>query len=185
MSPAVTPGAIDANAPVLPARYCEARWYAAYTSANHEKRVSEQLGVREVEHFLPLYACLRRWKDRRVKLELPLFPGYVFVRTALRNRLQVLQVPGVVRLVGFDGAPTELPGDEIETLRTGLRDGLQAQPHSYLTVGRRVRVQRGPLMGLTGILLRRKSGARFVVSVDLIQRSVAVELSEADLMCVR
>src|SRR5690349_24405845 len=89
----------------LSEEHCEARWYAAYTSANHEKRVSEQLGVREVEHFLPLYASLRTWKDRRVKLELPLFPGYVFVRTALRNRLQVLQVPGVVRLVGFDGVP--------------------------------------------------------------------------------
>jgi len=185
MSTAVTPVAIDANTPILPTRYCEARWYAAYTSANHEKRVSEQLGVREVEHFLPLYASLRRWKDRRVKLELPLFPGYVFVRTALRNRLQVLQVPGVVRLVGFDGAPTALPEDEIETLRTSLRDGLRAKPHPYLTVGRRVRVQAGPLAGLTGILLRRKSGARFVVSVDLIQRSVAVELSEAALMGVQ
>jgi transcription antitermination factor NusG len=185
MNTAVTQVAIDANTPILPARYCEARWYAAYTSANHEKRVSEQLGVREVEHFLPLYASLRRWKDRRVKLALPLFPGYVFVRTALLSRLQVLQVSGVVRLVGFDGSPAALPEDEIEALRTSLRDGLRAEPHPYLTKGRRVRVLAGPLAGLTGILLRRKSGARFVVSVDLIQRSVAVELSEADLIGVR
>jgi transcription antitermination factor NusG len=184
MNTAATHVAIDANTPILPATYYEARWYAAYTSANHEKRVSEQLGVREVEHFLPLYASLRRWKDRRVKLELPLFPGYVFVRTALRSRLQVLQVPGVVRLVGFDGSPAALPEDEIEALRSSLR-GLRAEPHPYLREGRRVRVQAGPLAGLTGILLRRKSGARFVVSVDLIQRSVAVELSEADLMGVR
>jgi transcription antitermination factor NusG len=184
MSAAVTPVAIGAHTPILPARYCELRWYAAYTSANHEKRVSEQLGVREVEHFLPLYTSSRRWRDRRVKLELPLFPGYVFVRTALRNRLQVLQVPGVVRLVGFEGAPTALPEDEIEALRTSLTDGLRAEPHPYLTVGRRVRVQAGPLAGLTGILLRRKAGARFVVSVDVIRRSVVVELFEADLMSV-
>jgi transcription antitermination factor NusG len=185
MSAAATPVAIDANNPILPATYCETRWYAAYTSANRERRVSEQLGARKVEHFLPLYASPRRWKDRRVKLELPLFPGYVFVRTALQNRLQVLQVPGVVRLVGFDGAPTALPEDEIETLRTSLRNGLRVEPHPYLTVGRRVRVQGGALAGLTGILLRRKSGARFVVSVDLIQRSVAVEVDEVDLIAVR
>jgi transcription antitermination factor NusG len=182
MSTAVTPGAIDSNNPVLPARYCEVRWYAAYTSANHEKRVSEQLGVREVEHFLPLYASLRRWKDRRVKLELPLFPGYVFVRTALRNRLQVLQVPGVVRLVGFAGTAAAVPAEEIETLRTSLRDGVRAEPHPYLTAGQRVQARSGPLVGLTGILVRRKSRTRVVVSVNLIQRSVAVEVDEADLV---
>jgi len=80
--------------PPLPAGYIEPRWYAAYTSANHEKRVAEQLKLRSVEHFLPLYDSVRRWKDRRMKLQLPLFPGYVFVRLALRDRLQVLQVPG-------------------------------------------------------------------------------------------
>jgi len=89
-----------------------------------------------------------------------------------------------VRLVGFEGAPTALPEDEIEALRTSLTDGLRAEPHPYLTVGRRVRVQAGPLAGLTGILLRRKAGARFVVSVDVIRRSVVVELFEADLMSV-
>ena len=98
----------------------EARWYAAYTCANHEKRVSEQLGVREVEHFLPLYSSVRRWKDRRVMLDLPLFPGYVFVRMAMRNRLQVQTVPGVARLVGFDGTPAALPDEEIDALRTSL-----------------------------------------------------------------
>src|SRR6267378_2705469 len=76
------------------------RWYAAYTSANHEKRVAEQLDVRSVEHFVPLYESVRRWKDRKVRLQLPLFPGYVFVRLVQRERLRVLQVPGVARLVG-------------------------------------------------------------------------------------
>src|SRR6266852_6040144 len=93
-------------------------WYAAYTVANHEKRVAEQLGLRSVEHFVPLYESVRRWKDRKVRLQLPLFPGYVFVRLALRDRLRVLQVPGVARLVGFNGQPAVLPDKEIEALQT-------------------------------------------------------------------
>jgi transcription antitermination factor NusG len=166
---------------VLPVEYLEQRWYAAYTSANHEKRVAEQLVQRSVEHFLPLYASVRRWRDRKVKLDLPLFPGYVFVRLALRDRLQVLQVPGVASLVGFGGTLTALPEGEIERLRTSLGSGLRAEPHSFLTAGRRVRVMAGPLAGLRGILVRKKSKSRFVLTVDLIMRSIAVEIDETDL----
>src|SRR6266576_1890130 len=108
----------DSDPMKLPEEFCESRWYAAYTRANHEKRVSEQLGMSRVEHFLPLYTSMRRWKDRRIRLDMPLFPGYVFVRMALRDRLRVLQVPGVARLVGFNGTPAALPADEIETLRS-------------------------------------------------------------------
>ena len=158
-----------------------ARWYVAYTSANHEKRVAEQLGIREVEYFLPLYASVRQWKDRRVELELPLFPGYVFVRIALLESLRVLQVPGVARLVGFGGMPTALPEEEMAALRTGLAGGVRAQPHPLLRRGRRARVKVGPLAGLQGILVRRKNRARFVLSVELIQRSVVVEVDEAHL----
>lgn len=164
----------------MPVAYCEARWYAAYTSANHEKRVAERLGAREVDHFLPTYSSVRRWKDRWVTLQLPLFPGYVFVRMALRNQLRVVQVPGVVRLVGFDGAPAALPDEEIEALRTGLASGVLASPHPFLTVGRRVRMKTGPLAGLQGILLRRKGKFRMVISIELIQRSVAVDAESAD-----
>jgi len=159
----------------------EPRWYAAYTCANHEKHVAAELGAREVEHFLPLYSSVRRWKDRRVNLDLPLFPGYVFVRLAFRDRLRVVQIPSVVRLVGFGGLPTALPDTEMEVLRSGLSDGLRAQPHPFLTEGRRVRVRSGPLAGMRGILLRRRGKARFVVSVELIMRSMAVEMDEADL----
>ena len=102
----------------LPAHWDEQHWYAAYTCAQHEKRVAAELGMREVEHFLPLYSSVRRWKDRRVTLDLPLFPGYVFVRLALRDRLRVVQIPSVVRLVGFSGLPTALPDEEMEILRT-------------------------------------------------------------------
>lgn len=156
-------------------------WYAAYTSANHEKQVAQQLGTREVECFLPLYASNRQWKDRRVELELPLFPGYVFVRIFLRERLRVLQVPGVAQLVGFGGLPAALPAEEIEALRASLAHGMRAEPHPFLVTGRRVRVKAGPLTGLEGILTRRKNRARFVLSVEPIQQSVAVVVHVADL----
>jgi len=125
---------------------------------------------------VPLYESVRRWKDRKVRLQLPLFPGYVFVWLALRDRLQVLQVPGVAKLVGFNGTPAALPQGEIEALRASLADGVHAEPHPYLTIGRRVRVKAGSLAGLEGILVRRKNRARFVISLDLIQKSVAVEV---------
>jgi transcription antitermination factor NusG len=163
-----------------PTAYLEQRWYAAYTSANHEKRVVLQLMQRSVEHFLPLYDSVRRWKDRKVHLQMPLFPGYVFVRVALRDRLQVLQVAGVAKLVGFNGMPAALPESEMEALRTGLAGGVRAEPHPYLTVGRRVRVRTGSLAGLEGMLVRRKNSTRFVISLDLIMRSVAVEVDAAD-----
>jgi len=171
----------DPLRPAAPIWSCEARWYAAYTSANHEKRVAEQLVVRSVEHFLPVYESVRRWKDRRVKLAMPLFPGYVFVRITLRDRLRVQQVPGVARLVGFGGMPVALPEEEMQALRASIARGLRAVPHPFLTAGRRVRVKNGPMVGLQGILKRRKSQSRLVVSLELIQRSMAVEVDEADL----
>jgi transcription antitermination factor NusG len=160
---------------------CEPRWYAAYTCAQHEKRVAEQFTQRALENFLPQYGSVRRWKDRRVKLELPLFPGYVFVRLALRERLRVLETPSVVRLVGFNGRPAALPDKEIEALRACVAAQLHAEPHSYLTVGRRVRIKSGPLAELEGVLVRRKNGLRVVVSLDLIARSAAVEVDAEDI----
>jgi transcription antitermination factor NusG len=164
----------------LPAKYCVPRWYAVYTSANHEKRVAEQLSVRNGEYFLPLYESVRRWKDRRVTLQMPLFPGYVFVRMSLLDRLWVQQIPGVARLVGFDGTPAALPEEEIEALRTSLASGVRTQPHPFLNVGRRVRVKNGPMAGFQGILLQRRGRFRVVISIELIQRAMAVEIDEAD-----
>jgi len=164
----------------LPASSLEPRWYAAYTCANHEKRVAAELHARTVEHFLPVYSSIRRWRDRRVILDLPLFPGYVFVRLALCNRLRVLQIPSVVQLVGFNGKSAALPDEEMEILRSGLSQGLSARPHPFLTIGRRVRITGGPFAGLEGILKRRKNNLRVVVSLALIQRSVAVDVDTAD-----
>jgi transcription antitermination factor NusG len=169
----------------LPTEYCEPQWYAAYTSANHEKRVALQVRQRAVEHYLPVYESVRQWKDRRMKLDLPLFPGYVFVRLALRDRLHVLQVPGVVRLVGFNGTPTPIPDQEIESLRLALAEGLRAEPHPYLKVGRRVLITRGPLAGREGVLKRWKHDLRVVLSTELIQRSISVEVDASAVMPVR
>lgn len=152
------------------------RWYAAYTCAQHEKRVAAELRARGVEYFLPIYSSVRRWKDRRVTLDMPLFPGYVFVRLALRDRLRVAQIPSVVRLVGFGGSPTALPDEEIEILRGGLCQRLHVEPHPFLTVGRRVRITGGPFAGLEGVLKRKKNSLRVVVSLELIQRSVVVDV---------
>jgi transcription antitermination factor NusG len=151
-------------------------WYAACTRANHEKRVADQLSARGVEHFLPLYASVRRWKDRRKELRLALFPGYVFVRIALRDRLRVLEIPSVAKLVSFNGTAIPLPEAEIQALKACLEGGLRAEPHPYLTVGSRVRVTSGPLEGLEGILVRRKHEMRFVISIDLIQRSIHLDI---------
>lgn len=166
----------------LPASYLEPRWYAAYTCANHEKRIAQQLEERGIEHFLPLYETVHRWRDRRMRLKVPLFPGYVFVRLPLRDRLRVLTVPSVVRLVGFGDLPTALPEAEVASLRNSLNAELRAQPHPYLTTGRRVRVRSGPLAGLEGILLRRKGNFRVVLSIDLIMRSIAVDADIADVL---
>jgi transcription antitermination factor NusG len=159
----------------------EPHWYAVYTRASHEKRVAAELDARAVEQFLPLYSSVRRWKDRRVHLNLPLFPGYVFVRLALQDRLRVLQLPSVVRLIGFGGLPTALPDEEVETLRTGLGDRLHAEPHPFLTVGCRVRIVSGPLVGFEGILRRKKNNFRLIVSIELIHRAFAVDVDSADL----
>ena len=152
------------------------QWFALYTCANREKRVAAQFEARGVEHFLPLYRSMRKWSDRRVQLDLPLFPGYLFARFAPSARLRVLEAPGVVRLVGFSGQPCALPEEEIESLRAAIGGALRFEPHPYLTVGSRVRVVRGPLAGVQGILVRKKNICRVVLSLDLIARSAAVEV---------
>ncbi len=162
----------------------QARWYAVYTCANHEKRVADQFAGRGVEHFLPQYESVRRWKDRKVRLRLPLFPGYLFVHMVAQERLRVLQVPGVVRLVGVNGSPAPMPEEDLEKVREFLGQGLRAEPHPYLNAGRRARVVRGPLSGMEGIILRRKNRSRLVLSFDLIQRSMAIEIDEADLVAM-
>ncbi|MGC1484001.1 MAG: UpxY family transcription antiterminator [Candidatus Acidiferrum sp.] len=160
--------------------YIQPRWYAAYTCANHERRVADQFLERGVENFLPQYESVRKWKDRKVRLQMPLFPGYVFVHLPLQNRLNVLQVPGVAYLVGSAGRPVAVPEEEFARIRGLLRKGLRAEPHPYLATGRRVKVRSGPLEGMAGIVVRRKNGNRLVISLELIQRAMAVDVDSAD-----
>jgi transcription antitermination factor NusG len=169
---------------VLPASHREPHWYAVLTRARHEKRVAEQLQGKGIECFLPLYEALHRWKDRRKLVQLPLFPGYLFVRFALQNRLRVLQTVSVAEIVHFRGDPVPLPEREVEGLRSGLAL-LRAEPHPYLRVGQRVRIRSGPLTGSEGLLIRRKNSYRFVLSIDLIMRSIAVEVGAADIEPLR
>ena len=153
-----------------------AQWYVLYTLAHHEKRVARHMEERRIENFLPLYRALRRWADRTKQLQLPLFPGYLFVHTSLERRLAILQVPGVVNFVCFSGRPASVPQMQIASLREMLEGNPWAQPYSYLESGRRVRVRSGPLARLEGILAERRGRLRVVLSVDLIRRSVAVEV---------
>jgi transcription antitermination factor NusG len=159
-------------------------WYAAYTASRHEKTVAEHLRQREIECFLPLYETVHRWNNGRHRVQLPLFPSYVFVRMGLGDKLRVLQVPGLVQLVTFQGAPAALPDSEIEALRSALASGVLAQPYRYLNVGSKVEICRGPLQGLRGILLRHQGQFRVVLSVEMIMRSIVVEVDAGDVIAV-
>ena len=167
----------DAGAPAV--RLSD-RWFAISTRSRHEKRVAQQLRERAVETFLPTYHTMRRWADRTKMVTLPLFPGYVFVRILSSERLRILKLPGVVRFVGFGGNPAPVSNAEIETLQRVLKSPTSIEPHPYLKVGCRVRVKAGPLHGAEGILRRKKGVKRLVLSLDLIMRSIAVEVSAAD-----
>jgi len=156
------------------------RWYVIHTRSRHEKRVSDQLQFKQVETFLPLYRSKRNWNGRNAVVDLPLFPGYVFVRIPLAERLSVLTLGGVAGLVSFQGAPVPLPDIELERMRTCL-SLKSAEPVPYFQAGNRVRIVAGALAGLEGVILRQNGHARFVLSIDLILRSVAVNVDACDL----
>ena len=151
-------------------------WFAAYTTPRHEKAVVRHLNVRELQSFLPLYTSIRRWSNGcQVAVERPLFPGYVFVSIDRRSAARVLDVPGVVSLVGSSRTPAALATHEIESLQAGLPQRCH-EPHPYLAVGDKVSVVRGPFAGMCGVLLRRKNQLRVVLTLNLIMQSVAVEV---------
>ena len=155
-------------------------WYAAYTCVHREKRVAEFLRAKAIPHFLPLCEEVHRWVSGPVRLQIPLFPGYVFVRLALADELQVLTVPGVVRLVGSGTGPSALPDQDIAAIREALLSPLCIRPHRYLIAGQKVMIINGPMRGLHGILLRHKNQTRVVVSLELIMRSIVADIDAAD-----
>ncbi|MGO9269420.1 MAG: UpxY family transcription antiterminator [Terriglobia bacterium] len=150
-------------------------WHALYTRHQHEKVVAGILTHKGVEVFLPLYTAAHRWKDRTKQLSLPLFPCYVFVRDGLDRQLQILTTPGVFSFVG-GSRPAQIPETDMEALFKMVASSLRVEPHPFLKCGDWVRVKFGPLEGIEGILLRKKNLFRLVLSVEMLQKAVAVEV---------
>jgi transcription antitermination factor NusG len=153
-------------------------WYALQVRPRFEKQVASALLGKGYEGFLPLYRCRNRWSDRIKEIELPLFSGYMFCRFDVNRRLPILMTPGVMHIVGIGKTPVPVEESEVAALQTIVVSGLQAGPWPYLQVGQRVTVDRGALAGVEGILIAIKGRNRLVVSVTLLQRSVAVEVDE-------
>jgi transcription antitermination factor NusG len=151
-------------------------WYALRVRSQYEHTVATHLQGRGYESLLPLYKCRRRWSDRFKEIELPLFPGYVFCRFNPLNRLPILSVPGVVHVVGVGRTPLPIDESEIAAIQAAIKSGLPSQPWPFLQVGHRVKIEYGPLCGVEGILLGFRGHQRLVLSVTLLQRSVAVQV---------
>ena len=151
-------------------------WFALQVRARYEKNTAEMLRGQGYDPFLPLYKCRRRWSNRYKMLELPLFPGYLFCRFDVHNRLPILKTPGVILVLGIARTPVPIDDTEIDAIRTIVGSGLQSQPWPFLQVGARVRIEYGALCGIEGILLHFRGRHRLIVSVTLLQRSVAVEI---------
>lgn len=156
-------------------------WYAIHTRSRHEKVVRDQFLAKGITHLLPLHRKRSVWKDRVKMVEVPLFGGYIFGHFALQDRLQILQTIGVVRLVGLNGMPEPVPDDQIEAVRKLVEHRMSYDPHPYLKEGMRVRIKRGPLSGAEGILVEKRKHYRFIISVDIIQKSVAVDVDAVDI----
>jgi transcription antitermination factor NusG len=152
-------------------------WHAVHIRHQHEKVVADILINERFDIFLPLYPTVRRWKDRMKRLSLPLFPCYVFLRGGLDRKLQIVQTPGVHGIVGTAGRPGVIPEEEIAAIRRAVDSRLNIEPYPYLKVGDRVRITAGPLFGLEGILIRKQDQLRMVLSVEMLGRSVAVEVN--------
>src|SRR5580698_4505214 len=151
-------------------------WYALHVASNHEKTVAAGLDCRGYNAFLPTFRSRRRWADRFQDIDVPLFPGYVFCRLDVRNRLPVLMIPGVVTIVGLGKTPVPVDEGEIAAIETVVKSGFLMQPWPFLKVGQSVLIQEGPLGNVAGILSEIDGAHRLVVSISLLQRSVAVTL---------
>jgi transcription antitermination factor NusG len=157
-------------------------WWAIYTRHQHEKTVEDLLRAKGFEVFLPLYESVRKWKDRRKLLSLPLFPCYVFVRGGLDRRLQVVTTPGVHMVLTRGEKVAMIPGGEIDAIRRTVEGPFRVEPHPFLRCGERVRVIRGSLEGVEGVLVRKKNLFRLVLSVEMLAQSVGVEIDASDVI---
>jgi len=159
----------------------ETRWYAVYTRSRHEKVVEAELQRKSIETFLPLREILSQWKDRKQLVQVPLFTGYIFVHAPInQRRLDIVKVPGVARIIGFNNNPEPIPDEQIQAIQTFLQTTIKYDPYPYVKVGQRVEIRRGALRGMQGILVKKKNKFKFILSVDLIQQSVALEIDASD-----
>lgn len=162
------------SAPVTPG------WWALYTRHQHEKAVAEMLRAKGLDVFLPLYESVHRWKDRNKTLVLPLFPCYLFVRERVNGRLLTLSTPGIHMLLTLGERVAVIPDEEIAAIQHALRDPARIEPHPFLRCGERVRVIRGSLLGLEGLLVRKKNLCRLILSVQMLAQAAAVEVNASD-----
>jgi transcription antitermination factor NusG len=151
-------------------------WYVLYTRHQHEKSVAQNLRSKGFEILLPLYSTARQWKDRTKLISSPLFPCYVFLKGGLERRLAVMTTPGVHAMVSTAGQPTPIPHSEIEAIRRIVEEGFRVEPHPFLKCGEWVRVKCGPLIGIEGILVRKKNVYRLVLSVEILGKAASVEV---------
>jgi len=181
--PLVEVPGIEIAAPTLLMPSPEPReWYALYTRSRFEKKLMSELTDRSIEVFLPMREVLSRWKDRKKKIWVPLFPGYIFVHQVdtPANRYRVLNVPGAVRFVGFNSQTVPIPQEQIDGVRRFLESNLMVDPYPYMRIGRRVEVIAGPLKGIQGKLVQKRGRFRFVLQVDLIRQAISVEIDASD-----
>lgn len=159
-------------------------WYAVWTRSRQEKAAAAVLARCGVRHYLPLTTEVHQWSDRRQKVEVPLFAGYLFVQINQSKgcRLQVLKAPGVVAFVGNQSGPSPIPDKQIEDVRTALTSGAESSALLIPKEGDRVRVVRGALSGVEGILIRANSGSRLLISIEIIHQSVSVSIAAEDVV---
>ena len=151
------------------------QWYALHVHARKESLIASHLEGQGVQCFLPLYKSVRKWSDRTKEVQQPLFPSYLFSRFDYQDRRTVVMTPGVLRVVGNGREAIPVPDEEVKAIQTAVAAGLSHQPWPYIEVGERVRLTYGTLSGLEGILINFKGEHRVVLSVNLLQRSVAFE----------
>jgi transcription antitermination factor NusG len=155
-------------------------WFAAYVKHHHERKAAQLLKQKGIEVFLPQIKEVHRWKDRNKALFLPLFPGYLFLFSDLRDKFQILNTPGVFFLVESAGIACPVPRHEIDAIRRLIGSGVQVKPHPFVSAGDRVRIRSGPLSGVQGMLTHFKNQYRVVLSVGLLQKAVSIEVEAAN-----
>jgi len=166
----------------VPYRLDKPAWYALYTRSRFEKKLLMELTERNIEAFLPMREVLSRWKDRKKRIWVPLFPSYIFINhvDTPENRYRILNIPGAVRFVGCGGHAEPIPEEQIQNVRRFLESNIAVDPYPYIKVGILVEVIAGPLKGLRGLLVEKRGKFRFVIRVDLIRQAAAVEIDAAD-----